>query len=218
MSQRTRLSDRYNVPRNMAGSTLNETTDQALRRMSNRLAPLSSSNSSGSVVSRRESSGRPSERGMSPRAVLRRQQMRTSAGINLETGSVESSIPVPGGPGSFNYRRASSMGDGSVRNIYEEYQSNFIGNTRIPKFQGEVIRPNDIEEAEKEDKRITNEGDLVNAIKKALGKKKKPYIYRNIGGDYSYPHVLWKNSNSTLPVNAWSTDEITAYRMNKMKV
>ena len=125
---------------------------------------------------------------------------------------------IPGPPsfvGSYGPRVPTTTRN-SARDADELYENYFIGSTKIPKNQNQIVDPAEVSRIEKQDAKIEKESELVSAIKKALGKSKGKKIYKNNVENRQYSGVLQERANSLNPKNFWSTNEVNAYRMRKM--
>ena len=120
--------------------------------------------------------------------------------------------PYPSTSAGSSTQRARLLGL-DTEELYENY---FIGSTKLPKNQNQILEPAVVSKVEKEEAKKERESELSDAIKMALGTKRKAHKYPNKVATRQYSGVLAERVNSTTPKNFWTTAKVNAYRMRKM--
>lgn len=95
------------------------------------------------------------------------------------------------------------------------YENFFIGSTKRPLEQNRILPPAEVSKVEKEEGEKERKDELADAIKQALGLKKKAHKYKDNLPTRQYSGVLASRANSVMPKAFFTTDEVNAYRHRK---
>lgn len=100
----------------------------------------------------------------------------------------------------------------ATENAYENF---FIGSSKQPRIQNKIYTDEEINAVQEKESKDKKTKELVDIIKEALGTKKKPRVTKPKVEERLLPSVLYLRTNSTPPVQIWTTKDINAYRMKK---
>ncbi len=100
-------------------------------------------------------------------------------------------------------------------NMADAYENYFIGSTKRPKNQNEILSQEAVSKVEKEEADKEYQNKLADAIKEALGTKKKPYKYKENKPSRALPNVLSKRALQQTPHVFWNTVDVNNFRTRK---
>lgn len=160
---------------------------------------------------------------LNPRARSLSNERRPAMFINRSSRGPPSFVgsygPTPSNSSNSSRDRINRALDSEDRRLYgQNYENYFIGSTKIPLEQGRIPDKGEASKTEKKEAERERKDELADAIKAALGTKKRAHKYLNNVETRLLSGVIQIRTNSSYPAQLWNTHDVNAYRTKSDKV